>query len=389
MTSERLTPGQALDRVSAVLEMVPQTTVVGIAGPGDPLANPEKTFRTFELIKTTYPDVQLCLSTNGLALPDYVDDITALGIEHVTVTVNAIDPEVGARIYPWVRYQGRTYRGVEASEILLARQQVGLAGLAERDVLVKVNTVLIRGVNDDHIPLVAKKVHDLGALLINVMPLIPVKGTPFEGLRTPTLAERRALQEACEVDIQVMRHCRQCRADAVGLLGEDRSSEFTKEKVAASGGSTPDLENRRQVLQTTSEVVQARRHLQTEIALQAAPLQETLFLAVCSHSGGEVNQHFGKAHEFLIYRADAHGLRFLEARQVDRYCTGPADCGNERKIEQIIDMLRDCQAVLATRFGMGPEYELRAAGIEPIVSFDLIERAMAEALTLLAPKPTR
>ena len=29
----------------------------------------------------------------------------------------------------------------------------------------------------------------------------------------------------------MMRHCRQCRADAVGLLGEDRSAEFTTEKI--------------------------------------------------------------------------------------------------------------------------------------------------------------
>jgi nitrogen fixation protein NifB len=30
-----------------------------------------------------------------------------------------------------------------------------------------------------------------------------------------------------------MRHCRQCRADAVGMLGEDRGGEFTPERIAA------------------------------------------------------------------------------------------------------------------------------------------------------------
>ena len=33
--------------------------------------------------------------------------------------------------------------------------------------------------------------------------------------------------------MNMMRHCRQCRADAVGLLGEDRSTEFTTEKIMA------------------------------------------------------------------------------------------------------------------------------------------------------------
>ena len=31
--------------------------------------------------------------------------------------------------------------------------------------------------------------------------------------------------------MNMMRHCRQCRADAVGLLGEDRSAEFTTDKI--------------------------------------------------------------------------------------------------------------------------------------------------------------
>ena len=48
-------------------------SVVGIAGPGDPLANPERTFRTFDLIAESCPDVTLCLSTNGLALPDHIE----------------------------------------------------------------------------------------------------------------------------------------------------------------------------------------------------------------------------------------------------------------------------------------------------------------------------
>src|SRR6516165_9764487 len=69
VVSEKLTPEEATRKVMAVASQVPQLSVLGIAGPGDPLANPEKTFRTFELIQKTAPDIKLCLSTNGLALP--------------------------------------------------------------------------------------------------------------------------------------------------------------------------------------------------------------------------------------------------------------------------------------------------------------------------------
>jgi len=34
------------------------------------------------------------------------------------------------------------------------------------------------------------------------------------------------MRNSCELDVMQMRHCKQCRADAIGLLGEDRSQEF-------------------------------------------------------------------------------------------------------------------------------------------------------------------
>ena len=69
VVSERLTPEEAAQKVLAVAAAMPNMSVVGVAGPGDPLANPAKTFKTFELISEQAPDIKLCLSTNGLALP--------------------------------------------------------------------------------------------------------------------------------------------------------------------------------------------------------------------------------------------------------------------------------------------------------------------------------
>jgi nitrogen fixation protein NifB len=249
--------------------------------------------------------------------------------------------------------------------------------------LVKVNTVMISGINDHHLPAVAKRVHELGAFMINIIPLIPVKGTSFAHLRPPTLAERRAVQDACEVYIQVMRHCRQCRADAVGLLGQDRSPEFSKERVAALDPVSSDGQIRKQTRQKANELIAARRQLRVNIACQTALLDDAVRMAVCTKGGGMVNLHFGHAQEFLVYQLDRRGIHFLEARRTDRYCTGPEDCGNAERMDQIIHMLEDCQVVLANRFGLGPEYELRAAGIEPVIACDLIEQALADALTLL------
>ena len=87
-------------------------TVLGIAGPGDALANPEKTFNTFRIdCEEQAPDIKLCVSTNGLALPDHVEKLSKYNIDHVTITINMIDPEVGAKIYPWVYYKKKRYTG--------------------------------------------------------------------------------------------------------------------------------------------------------------------------------------------------------------------------------------------------------------------------------------
>ncbi len=181
VVSARLTPDQAVAKVQAVAAEVPELAVVGIAGPGDPLANPAATFATLEGVRRVAPDLTLCLSTNGLSLPDHVERIAALGVRHVTVTVNMVDPAVGERIYPWLVWRGRRVRGAEASRILSERQLLGIARLVERGVLVKVNAVVIPGVNDAHLPTVVRRVRALGAFTVNLLPLLsaPEHGTHY------------------------------------------------------------------------------------------------------------------------------------------------------------------------------------------------------------------
>jgi nitrogen fixation protein NifB len=220
VTSEVLTPQQALEKTQKVLEEYPFIKVVGIAGPGDPLAN-EETFETFKLIKQHFPDVTLCLSTNGLALPARIQDVLDSGVSTLTVTLNAIDPEIGAKIVDHVNYNGKTYRGVKGASILLENQLEGIRKAVEAGLVVKINTVLVPGINEDHIIEIAQKLNDMGVYIMNVMPLICQ--ADFADWTAPTSQERKAIQDSCEPYVQQMRHCRQCRSDAYGLLGKDLS----------------------------------------------------------------------------------------------------------------------------------------------------------------------
>ncbi|MBF2014805.1 MAG: nitrogenase cofactor biosynthesis protein NifB [Rivularia sp. T60_A2020_040] len=324
VVSELLTPEEAAQKVLIVAGKIPQMTVLGIAGPGDPLANPEKTFRTFELINSQAPDIKLCLSTNGLMLPDYVDRIKELNVDHVTITINMVDPEIGAKIYPWVHYKRKRYRGIEASKILHERQMQGLEMLREADILCKINSVLIPGVNDHHLPEVNKAVRARGAFIHNIMPLIsaPEHGTHFglNGQRGPTSKELKQVQDNCSGNMKMMRHCRQCRADAVGLLGEDRSQEFTKDKFMEMAPEY-NLEQRQEVHKGIEKAQEELEAAKQELEVFDLELTgEKMLLAVATKGGGLVNQHFGHAKEFQIYEVDGRKVEFIGHRKVDHFC---------------------------------------------------------------------
>ncbi len=220
VTSQILTPTEAIKKVRTVMAseiMGPIIKVIGIAGPGDPLFNPE-TFETFRLVAAEFPQLILCLSTNGLLLPEKIGELDNLGLCSLTVTLNSLDPEIGGRIYSYVHYHGTTYTGAEGAAILLQNQLAGIKMAADRGMTVKVNTVYIPGVNEAQVPLIAQTVKDLGAQVMNVMPLIPQ--ADFAGVAPPPenlLAEVRNTNEKI---IGQMRHCRQCRADAVGLISD-------------------------------------------------------------------------------------------------------------------------------------------------------------------------
>jgi nitrogen fixation protein NifB len=375
VVSELLTPEEAAHKVLVIAGKIPQMTVLGIAGPGDPLANPEKTFETFERIAEQAPDIKLCLSTNGLMLPDYVDRIKQLNIDHVTITINMIDPEIGTKIYPWVHYRRKRYKGLEAARILHERQMEGLQALKESDILCKVNSVMIPGINDEHLVEVNRMIREKGAFLHNIMPLIsaPEHGTYFglTGQRGPTPKELKSIQDNCSGHMKMMRHCRQCRADAVGLLGEDRSQEFTKDKFMEM---IPQYDRElRQEIHATIEKTKAAIQL---AKAQSKPSQQVenspkVLVAVATKGGGMVNQHFGHAKEFQIFEVDANEAKFVGHRKIDQYCQG--GYGEDATLEYVIQAIADCKAILVSKVGECPKAELREAGLQVVEAYDVIE----------------
>lgn len=351
VTSEILNPQQALERFLKVREKIGNLKVVGIAGPGDALANFPNTKRTLELIREADPGITFCLSTNGLYLPDYAEDLAALGVTHVTVTINTIDPAIGARIYREVNHKGIKYIGAAAAQKLLENQLEGLHKLSRLGLVAKVNTVMIKGVNDSHIEAVVKKVKEYGVYISNIMQLIPAPGSVFEDMPLTTNRELNALRKVCGAHLKQMYHCQQCRADAIGTLGNDCSAEF---REAPAGSKVTASKNRKAVFTA----------------------------AVATKDEKRINQHFGHAAKFNIYSYDRGDIRLLEKREVDKYCNGPVECDDEEDILQgILRAVDDCDLILVQRIGHNPQKILEARGKKVIQAYGIIEEELEKAST--------
>jgi len=355
VTSEVLSPQEALNKFLKVKEKLQNLKVVGIAGPGDALANFENTKKTIELIKEADPEIVVCLSTNGLMLPFYADDLIEAGVSHVTVTINAIDPEIGAKIYKYVNFRGKRLTGREGAEVIIKNQLSGLKYLSERGVVCKVNIVLIKGINDGHVEEVVRKVKECGAYITNIMPLIPAKGTAFEKMPLVSNKELNEVRKRCEVYIKQMYHCRQCRADAIGTLERDVSPEFGA--INCSKVNDTDLEKQKFKYYT---------------------------FAVATGSGIYIDKHFGHVEEFYIFNYWLGNVSFLEKRTVNKYCNGFDDCDNEEsKIDRIINALSDCDGVLTLRIGYNPQKKLEEVGIRVFQTCGTIEEGIRFAVSEL------
>ena len=189
--------------------------MVGIAGPGDTLAT-GFALETFRIIKKEFPNLIRCMSTNGLLLADKADEVVEAGIDTLTVTVNAVDPEIEAQLNNRIIYHGKIYTGVEAAQILIENQLAGIEKVSSRGVLVKVNTVLVPKINGNHIEEIACCVKDAGASIYNLIPLIPQN--ELKDLPAPTYEEIDAARKAAYPYINFFNHCAHCRRMQLAFL---------------------------------------------------------------------------------------------------------------------------------------------------------------------------
>ena len=339
VTSNVLAPKQALSYLKSMMGKVPNIKVMGIAGPGDPFANPEETMETLRLVRAEYPDMLLCVASNGLEVSEHVEEMAALQVSHVTITCCGIDPEIVKEIYAWVRYKKRVFRGVDAAQLMINKQLEAIRLCKQHGIVVKVNMIIVPGVNDHHIRDLAQAMSAQGVDLLNCMALCHVPDTPFETIVPPSSEEMNAHRAIAGEFLPQMRHCMRCRADAVGLLGKDLTDLAQSEMAAAAHAPLDGSDNRP-------------------------------YVAVASHEGLLVNQHLGEAKSVWVYGPKDNTYELIEQRRTPTPGNG---CDRWVKLGEV---LHDCRALLVGEAGQSPRDILTKSGIKVYRTEGMIEHAL-------------
>lgn len=339
VTSAVLSPGQALMYLKDAYARRPNITVVGIAGPGDPFANTAETMETLRLVRANFPNMLLCVATNGLGLAPYVDELARLKVSHVTVTINAVDPTLAANLYAWIRPGKKPFRGLVGAALLLESQKEAMAMLKETSILVKVNTIIVPGVNERHITEVARTVKGWGASIMNCLPLIPSPGSAFEKHAAPAPEDTLKYRDAAGLILPQMTHCAQCRADACGIVG--------------ACNTTTDMD---------------RLIFYSKQAIN--PEESRPYVAVATREGLLVNQHLGEAVQVAVYEKSGNEYAVTGVRRLPE-----PGLGVKRWLD-MADLLKDCRAVLVSGIGPTPSKILAEKGLKVIEMEGLIEEAL-------------
>ncbi|NJO68722.1 MAG: nitrogenase cofactor biosynthesis protein NifB [Bacteroidetes bacterium] len=337
VTSSVLLPQQAVAYLRDLNGRLENLSVIGIAGPGDPFANPKETLETIRLAGREFPEKIFCLSTNGLNLIPYIDELAELRVSHVTITINFINPEIGAKIYSWVRKDQKVYRGIDAAKVLLEQQLKAIPLLKAKGITVKINTIILPGINEYHIEAVAEKVAALGADTMNCIPVYPNKDTIFADIEEPSKGLVAKVRKQISAYIKPMNHCARCRADAAGLLGQDYKEAFGMIQEYANSPITSE---------------------------------DRPYVAVATHEGMLVNQHLGEADALYIYKQTRNGFHFVEERK-----TPPSGSGDFRWIN-LARVLSDCQALLVSGVGPNPLDIIQNTGIRVIQMTGMIDEGL-------------
>ncbi|MFX0055802.1 MAG: radical SAM protein [Promethearchaeota archaeon] len=208
----------AVNRAIEEIKKRPNLRIVAVSGPGEPLAN-NATLHTLQQIKTVFPGIHFCLSTNGILLASQIPNLLRINVETVSISISTVNPQSAARIYEWAIIDGRVMRGEKMGKRIIEKQLEGIRRASGVGIRVKVNTILIPSINGGDIGSLARNISKAGATLHNIVPLVP--NDRMIRMKAPSGRELATARKTASDYIKQFHHCKQCRSDVVGIPGDD------------------------------------------------------------------------------------------------------------------------------------------------------------------------
>ncbi|OGR19907.1 MAG: hypothetical protein A2X81_17380 [Desulfobacterales bacterium GWB2_56_26] len=321
-----LTVPEAMDILAAAMrkERSGGSTMVAITGPGDPLATPDITLQTIELVRARYPELKIGLRTLGMGSAALAGKLARAGLNYVEMQVDGTKPAVLEKIYAWIRPGMKTLKTSEAVALLINEQRHGVSALKFHELKVIVTTTVYPALNIDHVAKISAEMMELGADGIGLIPYAPEPGAEVS-LESPTPAAIAATAAKAAPFLPIV-------------------EPLLRERAGDSNSDSAPVK-----------------------APLPRPTSERPNVAVVSSNGMEVDLHLGQAIRLLIYGRREDGLAcLLDVREAPEPCT-------PERWSELAGILPDCFVILAASAGETPRKTLAQAGIKILISEGSIE----------------
>jgi len=320
-SSPVMLPEQALQCLQDYIEKGTIVERVELSGPGDPLVTIDVTLTTAKLLKSQYPDLALSVKTLGINGEKYADQLGQVGINHIELTIDAVDTDIMKKLYAWVRPGFKTLPLPEAVQVLKAEQEKAIRAFKDADMAVTAFTTLYPDNNIDHVEKMALLLAKMG---VDEMILIPhISPDNAEIILDPV--DPKVIQEVS-------------RNVAKYLTVEVQYNDINAIKADSKTPSLPK------------------------------PTKERPNVAVVSSNGMEVDLHLGHAIQVLVYGPREDGLIcLLEVRPA------PEPGGGSDRWEELASTLKDCFVLLAASAGDKPRKMLSKNGLQVYITNENID----------------
>ena len=102
-----------------------------------------------------------------------------------------------------------------------------------------------------------------------------------------------------------------------------------------------------------------------------------MLIAVASKTGIEIDQHFGHAEKFRIYKYRKGDPVQVSEVEVEKYCSFDPDLPfRHAQLNGIVDALKECKALVTAMIGELPKKEMEKAGFKVISAEGPLEPAL-------------